>query len=88
MYTEYIQGISVEITKCLQRKRVERIILGLLNFWTLPIVRYCEKLENTAFLKLDLFPSSGKWETATALGPSERADLNYYVSYNCFPGKT
>jgi hypothetical protein len=28
----------------------------LLGFWTLPIVRYFKRLENTTFRKLDLFP--------------------------------
>jgi hypothetical protein len=49
----------------------------LLDFWTLSIVRYSKKLENTTFRKLDLFPSSGEvWETPTQLGPLERADLD------------
>jgi hypothetical protein len=32
----------------------------LLGFWTLPIVRYFWKIENTVFWKLDGFPSSGE----------------------------
>jgi hypothetical protein len=34
----------------------------LLSFWTLSIVQYSNKLENTTFRKLDLFPSSGQGE--------------------------
>jgi hypothetical protein len=32
----------------------------LLGFWTLSIVQYSKKLDNTMFWKLDLFPSSGE----------------------------
>jgi hypothetical protein len=34
----------------------------LIGFWTLSIVWYSKKLENTTFRKLDLFPSSGQGE--------------------------
>jgi hypothetical protein len=34
--------------------------LKLLGVWTLSIVWYSKKLENTMFQKLDLFPSSGE----------------------------
>jgi hypothetical protein len=33
-----------------------------------------QKLENTAFWKLDLFPNSSEGETPTLLGPLERAN--------------
>jgi hypothetical protein len=48
---------------------------GLLFFFTLSIVRYSKKLENTAFHKMDLFPSSGEGKTPTLLGLLERANL-------------
>jgi hypothetical protein len=40
----------------------------LLGIWTLSIVRYCRKLENTIFWKLDLFPSSGEWADTYSVG--------------------
>jgi hypothetical protein len=51
----------------------------LLSFWTLSIVQYSKKLENTTFWKLDLFPSSGRGgRTPSQLGPLERANLNHW----------
>jgi hypothetical protein len=38
------------------------------------------KLENTTFRKLDLFPSSGEWETPTLLGHLEKASPVMEVS--------
>jgi hypothetical protein len=38
----------------------EFVNLKLLGVWTLSIVWYSKKLENTTFQKLDLFPSSGE----------------------------
>jgi hypothetical protein len=32
----------------------------LMGFWTLSIIWYAKKLENTTFQKLDLFPPSGE----------------------------
>jgi hypothetical protein len=52
----------------------------LLSFWTLSIVQYSKKLENTTYRKLGLFPSSGRWEggrTPSQLGPLERANFNH-----------
>jgi hypothetical protein len=49
---EYRQGISMEITKRPLRKRVEDIIPELLDFCTLSIICYSEKLEDTTFRKL------------------------------------
>jgi hypothetical protein len=40
--------------------RHKNIISGLLGFWTLSTVRYSKKQRNTAFRKMDLFPSSGQ----------------------------
>jgi hypothetical protein len=37
-----------------------RVTLGITSFWTLSIVQYSKKLENTTFWRLDLSPSSGK----------------------------
>jgi hypothetical protein len=51
----------------------------LLGSWTLSVVRYSKKLENSVFLKLYLFPSSGEWETRTLLDPLERANLNHWI---------
>jgi hypothetical protein len=48
---------------------------------TLSIFRYSKKLESTKFRKLDLFPSSGKGETPTLLGPLERANLNHWTTH-------
>jgi hypothetical protein len=40
-----------------------------------------QKLENTAFRKLDLFSSSGKGgKSPTQLGPLERANMNHWSS--------
>jgi hypothetical protein len=51
-------------------KKENRLFSKLLSFWTLSIVRYSKKREDTTFLKLDLFPSSGEWErTPSQLGP-------------------
>jgi hypothetical protein len=54
----------------------------LLSFWTLFIVQYSKKLENTAFRKLDVFPSSGRGggRTPSQLGPTERANLNHLTT--------
>jgi hypothetical protein len=59
---------------------------GNLGFWDRPDLRtfppfwYCNKLEETTFLKLDLFPSSGDWrDIPTLLGPLERANLNQWL---------
>jgi hypothetical protein len=38
------------------------------------------KLQNTLFRKLDLFPSSGEWETSAVLGTFESAHLNHWCS--------
>jgi hypothetical protein len=48
-------------------------------FWTLSIVQYSKKLENTMFRKLDLFPSSGQGgeRTPRQLGPFESANLTH-----------
>jgi hypothetical protein len=51
----------------------------LLGFWTLFIIQYSKKLENTMFQKLDLFLSSGERETPTLLGPLERANINHWT---------
>jgi hypothetical protein len=45
-----------------------------------------QKLENTTFWKLDLFPSSGERETPTLLGPLERANLNPVTEVSSFLG--
>jgi hypothetical protein len=43
---------------------------------------YSKKFENTAFKKLDLFPSSGQGEglVPSQLGPLERANLNHWTT--------
>jgi hypothetical protein len=52
-----------------------------LSFWTLSIVQYSKKFENTTFRKLDLFPSSGQGgKTPSQLGPLERANLNHWTT--------
>jgi hypothetical protein len=38
--------------------------------------------ENTAFHKLDLFPSLGERETPSLLGPLETVNLNYWTQYS------
>jgi hypothetical protein len=48
-------------------------ITGFLDFSHLPI---SQKIGNTTFWKLDLFPSSNVGKTPTQLGPLERANLN------------
>jgi hypothetical protein len=49
--------------------------------WTLSIARNSENW-NTAFRKLDLFPSSGEGrETPTLLGPLERANLKHWTTH-------
>jgi hypothetical protein len=53
-----------------------------LGLRTLSLVRDSKKLENKAFQKLDLFPSSGKErEMPTLLGPLERANLNHQMLF-------
>jgi hypothetical protein len=55
--------------------------MGLLSFWTLSVVQYSKKLENTTFRKLDLFPSSGRGaRTPSQLGPLERANLRHWTT--------
>jgi hypothetical protein len=50
----------------------------LLGFWTSLVIWYSKTQTNTAFQKLDKFPSSGEgWEIPTWLGPLERANLNH-----------
>jgi hypothetical protein len=42
----------------------------VLGIWTLSVVRHFKQVENMAFRKLDLFPSSReRRETPTLLGP-------------------
>jgi hypothetical protein len=51
-------------------------ITGFMDFVHRPIFR---KLENTTFLKLDQFPSSGeRGRTPAQLGPIERASLDHW----------
>jgi hypothetical protein len=49
------------------------------NYWALDFVHrpIFQKLEYTTFQKLDLFPSSGEWETPTVLVPLERANHSH-----------
>jgi hypothetical protein len=53
-------------------------LLAFLDFVQRPVFR---KLENTAFRKIDLFPSSGEegGETPTLALPLERANLTQYI---------
>jgi hypothetical protein len=44
---------------CYTKTMTVRVHSELISFWTLSIVQYSKKLENTTFRKLDLFPSSG-----------------------------
>jgi hypothetical protein len=53
----------------------------LLSFWTLSIVQYSKKLENTTFRKLDVSVlRSGGERTPCQLGPLERANLNHWTA--------
>jgi hypothetical protein len=52
----------------------------LLGFWTLSIVQYSEKLENT-IRKLDLFPSSGEEGDTYSVGSLERANLSLLTTH-------
>jgi hypothetical protein len=53
-----------------------------LGLRTLPLVWDTNKLENEAFQKLDLFPSTGKErEMPTLLSPLERANLNHWTLF-------
>jgi hypothetical protein len=51
------------------------------GFWTLSIFRYSEKIENTKFRKLNLFPSSDEGQTPTLFSPSETASLNHWTTH-------
>jgi hypothetical protein len=54
------------------------------NYWVFglcPSSGILKKLDNTAFWKLDLFPSSGEGETPTLLEPLERPNLNRWNTY-------
>jgi hypothetical protein len=55
--------------------------LELLGFWSLFIVRYLKKLDNTTFWKLDLFLSSAERDTPILLVPLERANLNHWKTH-------
>jgi hypothetical protein len=65
------------------------MLYATLNCWVFglcPFSGILTKLENTTFRKLDLFPSSGYgWETATLLGPLERANLNHWTQQSRCP---
>jgi hypothetical protein len=55
----------------------------LLGFWTTSSVLNSKYIENTAFRKLGLFPTSGEEsETPTLSSPLERANLNPVFSQN------
>jgi hypothetical protein len=56
-------------------------ITGFSDFVHRPVF---QKLENTTFRKLDLFPSSGDGETPALLGPLERANLNHWTTHVIF----
>jgi hypothetical protein len=47
------------------------------GFWILSVVGYSRNYKT--FRKLDLFPSSGEWETHTLLGPLERFNLSHWA---------
>jgi hypothetical protein len=49
-----------EINQANRKDDDKKNVSELPGFWTLSIVRYSKKLENTTFRKLDLFPSSGE----------------------------
>jgi hypothetical protein len=52
------------------------------NYWSFGLVHrpVFQKLENTTFRKMDLFPSSDKrGETPTQLGLLQRANLNHWT---------
>jgi hypothetical protein len=51
------------------------------NFWTLPIVWYSKKLEDTIFWKVYLFLSSGEGGAHTLLDPLEKANLNSWTAH-------
>jgi hypothetical protein len=51
------------------------------GFWTMTIVGYSKKIENTAFRKLDVFPSSGEGERETySVGSLRKNNLNHWTA--------
>jgi hypothetical protein len=83
--SQWIENINIfNNYLCLRRLAIvfSKLLLHseLLSFWTLSIVQYSKKLENTTFQKLDLFPSSGRvGRTPSQLGTLERANLNHWT---------
>jgi hypothetical protein len=86
-----IQNLSCRLLhKNRESEKTDSILMGsddgvyhseLLSFWTLSMVHYSKKLENTTFRKLNLFPSSGRGGGAPSqLGRLERANLNHWTT--------
>jgi hypothetical protein len=58
---------------------IQILFSEILGFWTLSVIWYSKKLENTTFRKLDLFLSSGDGADTQSVGSRTKANLSHWI---------